>query len=54
MIEQAKGKLAERLNIDMEQAFTALRNYARSHQQRLSDVALAFVNDAEPITDLLP
>jgi transcriptional regulator with GAF, ATPase, and Fis domain len=54
LIEQAKGKLAERLDIDMEQAFTALRNYARSHQQRLSDLALAFVNGTEPLTDLVP
>jgi len=52
LIEQAKGKLAERLDIDMEQAFTALRGYARAHQRRLSDVALAFVNGTEPLTDL--
>jgi hypothetical protein len=54
LIEQAKGKLAERLDIDMEQAFTALRGYARSHQQRMSDLALAFVNGTEPLTDLVP
>ncbi|QMU77201.1 GAF and ANTAR domain-containing protein [Streptacidiphilus sp. PB12-B1b] len=53
LIEQAKGKLAERLDIDMEQAFTALRSYARSHQRRLSDLALAFVNGTEPLTDLI-
>ena len=52
LIEQAKGKLAERLDIDMEQAFTALRGYARAHQRRLSDVALAFVNGTEPLTEL--
>jgi transcriptional regulator with GAF, ATPase, and Fis domain len=52
LIEQAKGKLAERLDIDMEQAFTALRRYARAHQLRLSDLALAFVNGTEPLTDL--
>ncbi|MEJ8636598.1 GAF and ANTAR domain-containing protein [Streptomyces sp. MS2.AVA.5] len=54
LIEQAKGKLAERQGIDMEQAFTALRSYARSHNRRLSDVARAFISDSEPLTGLLP
>lgn len=54
LIEQAKGKLAERQGIDMEQAFTALRSYARSHNRRLSDIARAFISDSEPLTGLLP
>ncbi|MFG2366395.1 ANTAR domain-containing protein [Streptomyces mirabilis] len=52
LIEQAKGKLAERRGIDMEQAFTALRGYARSHNRRLSDVARAFIDDSEPLPGL--
>jgi len=52
LIEQAKGKLAERQNIDMEQAFTALRGYARSHNRRLVDVARAFINGSEPLAGL--
>ncbi|MGW0660920.1 GAF and ANTAR domain-containing protein [Streptodolium elevatio] len=52
LIEQAKGKLAERRNIDMEQAFTALRGYARSHNRRLSDLARAFVDGTETLADL--
>jgi len=52
LIEQAKGKLAERQGIDMEQAFTALRGYARAHNRRLSDLARAFINDSEPLTGL--
>ncbi|PKV83459.1 GAF and ANTAR domain-containing protein [Streptomyces sp. TLI_146] len=52
LIEQAKGKLAERQGIDMEQAFTALRGYARAHNRRLSDLARAFIDDAEPLTGL--
>jgi transcriptional regulator with GAF, ATPase, and Fis domain len=48
LIEQAKGKLAERQNIDMERAFTTLRGYARAHNRRLSDVARAFIDDSEP------
>ncbi|MFD9324786.1 ANTAR domain-containing protein [Streptomyces sp. NPDC060065] len=53
LIEQAKGKLAERQNIDMEQAFTALRGYARAHNRRLSDVARAFIDDSEPLPGLV-
>ncbi|WP_327327795.1 GAF and ANTAR domain-containing protein [Streptomyces sp. NBC_01210] len=52
LIEQAKGKLAERQGIDMEQAFTALRGYARAHNRRLSDVARAFIDGTEPLTGL--
>ena len=39
MIEQAKGVLAERANIDVEEAFSLLRAYARNHSRRLVDVA---------------
>ncbi|MGW0656026.1 hypothetical protein ACWD4T_46040 [Streptomyces umbrinus] len=36
----------------MEQAFTALRGYARSHNRRLVDVARAFIDDSEPLVGL--
>jgi GAF domain-containing protein len=39
VIEQARGMLAERLGIDMEQAFATLRHHARSHNLRLVNVA---------------
>ncbi|MFI1401120.1 GAF and ANTAR domain-containing protein [Streptomyces sp. NPDC020681] len=52
LIEQAKGKLAERQGIDMEQAFTALRGYARAHNRRLSDLARAFIDDTETLVGL--
>ncbi|MCF2532850.1 GAF and ANTAR domain-containing protein [Yinghuangia soli] len=51
LIEQAKGKLAERHGLDMEQAFTALRGHARSHNRRLSDLARAFVDGTETLAD---
>jgi len=44
IIEQAKGKLAERLGLDMDHAFTMLREYARNTNQRLTDVARVFVD----------
>jgi len=39
VIEQAKGMIAERGGLDMEQAFSALRSYARNHNRRLVEVA---------------
>jgi hypothetical protein len=39
IIEQAKGFLAERLNVEMDEAFSLLRAYARDHQRRLNQVA---------------
>ncbi|MDQ2813976.1 MAG: GAF and ANTAR domain-containing protein [Actinomycetota bacterium] len=51
-IEQAKGKLAERLGIDMDRAFTMLRDHARNSNQHLTDVARTFVGD--PATSFPP
>jgi GAF domain-containing protein len=50
IIEQAKGKLAERLGIDVNQAFTLLREQARDRNQRLSDLARAFVDGTQALT----
>ena len=46
VIEQAKGKLAERLSIDMDRSFKMLRDYARNSNQHLTDVARDFVDGA--------
>ena len=40
-LEQAKGVLAQRGDLDMDQAFTVLRRYARDHDVPLTDVARA-------------
>jgi GAF domain-containing protein len=47
IIEQAKGKLAERLGIDVDQAFALLRAQARNSNQRLSELARAFVEGTQ-------
>ncbi|NKQ57340.1 GAF and ANTAR domain-containing protein [Amycolatopsis sp. K13G38] len=39
VIEQAKGVLSAHGAVDMQQAFLALRGYARSHHLRLSELA---------------
>jgi GAF domain-containing protein len=49
IIEQAKGKLAERLGIDVNEAFTLLRDQARNRNERLSDLARGFVDGTQPI-----
>ncbi|MFF4499395.1 GAF and ANTAR domain-containing protein [Streptomyces sp. NPDC001401] len=39
VIEQAKGTLAARLSISVDEAFRLLRSHARSHRRRLTEVA---------------
>jgi transcriptional regulator with GAF, ATPase, and Fis domain len=48
-IEQAKGVLAERLHLDMEQAFALLRGQARAQNRRLADLARAVADGAEDV-----
>lgn len=43
-IEQAKGILAERLGIGVDEAFDRMRGWARSHRRRLSDAARDIVS----------
>jgi transcriptional regulator with GAF, ATPase, and Fis domain len=52
VIEQAKGKLAERLGVDMGQAFSLLRDFARARNRRLSELAQAFVDGTETLASL--
>jgi len=52
IIEQAKGKLAERFGLDMTQAFSLLRDQARSRNLRLADLAQAFIEGSATLTGL--
>jgi GAF domain-containing protein len=51
-IEQAKGVLAERLAMPLDDAFTLMRRHARSHQRRLESVAQAVVRGTMSATEL--
>ncbi len=54
VIEQAKGMVAERARLTMEQAFSTLRYHARSHNLRLVDVAQDVIGGALLISSLDP
>ncbi|MGW4099704.1 GAF and ANTAR domain-containing protein [Mycobacterium sp. NPDC004974] len=54
VIEQAKGVLAERGAIGMDQAFTLLRGHARRTNQRLADLARGIVGGADTTVILSP
>jgi transcriptional regulator with GAF, ATPase, and Fis domain len=43
-LEQAKGVLAQRAGLHMDQAFHVMRAYARSHNRRLSDIAAQIID----------
>jgi GAF domain-containing protein len=44
VIEQAKGMVAERLQLDVQQSFDTLRAHARNHNLRLADLAAAVID----------
>nr|WP_307782759.1 ANTAR domain-containing protein [Tenggerimyces flavus] len=52
VIEQAKGVLAQRGGLSMDAAFTRLRAHARSHNQRLTDLARAITDSTAATADL--
>jgi GAF domain-containing protein len=57
ILEQAKGRLAERNGVDVDQAFALLRAYSRGHNRRLADVTAAFLSgelDADELTSVRP
>ncbi|MBF9133320.1 GAF and ANTAR domain-containing protein [Plantactinospora sp. S1510] len=51
-IEQAKGAIAQREGITVDEAFVRMRHHARSTNQRLLDVARTVVNDIASVPEL--
>lgn len=54
IIEQAKGVLAERGSLQMDEAFGRLRRYARDHNRRLVDVAQDVISGVLATAELGP
>ncbi|QWF85185.1 GAF and ANTAR domain-containing protein [Amycolatopsis sp. CA-230715] len=52
IIEQAKGFIAERLGVEMGEAFAVLRRFARNNRRTLADVSSAVVTRAVDVEDL--
>ena len=52
-IEQAKGFLRERLDVSVDEAFTLMRTYARTHGEHLSDVARRLIGERHGRPSLL-
>ena len=53
-IEQAKGVIAQHAGLGMDDAFGALRGYARDHNQRLVDVAHAIADRTLATNEIAP
>jgi len=53
VLEQAKGLVAQLGDLDMDQAFGALRRYARDHDQRLAAIAPTVVSRELPAQRLI-
>ncbi len=52
VIEQAKGVVAERANVDMSTAFEMLRSHARDHRVRLALVAGGVIDRTLSVDEL--
>ena len=51
-IEQAKGMVAERFSVDMDDAFARLRNHSRNNNVSLTSLAESLVAGTTPIDDI--
>lgn len=53
-IEQAKGAVAQACGVSVDEAFTAIRRYARNHNRKLTDVAHAVTTEPGLAGRILP
>jgi hypothetical protein len=51
-IEQAKGAVAQVLNVSVDQAFELMRAYSRQHQRSLTDLARTLITNPDRIARL--
>jgi GAF domain-containing protein len=54
IIEQAKGKVSEACGLDMDRSFQRIRNHARNHNLRLTDLARGIAEGTVSIVGLDP
>lgn len=54
LVEQAKGALSERAQVDVDEAFRMIRDYSRKTRQPLSVVAAAVIDGSITSEDLRP
>lgn len=54
VIEQAKGMIAERRNVDMDEAFSSLRTYAGNNNRGLTEVSEALVAGTITVEAITP
>lgn len=54
VLEQAKGMLAERADLGVDEAFAWLRSHARRHNLRLVDLARGFIDGDVPLNSIRP
>jgi hypothetical protein len=52
VLEQAKGILAERWHVTVDEAFAAFRAYARAHQRKLAELAREIADGTFDTTDI--
>ena len=52
VIEQAKGVVAQARSVSVDEAFTLIREFARSHNRRLIDLAQTIVADLDSVPEL--